>query len=324
MTRQLLREKLLATNLFIENHYFEQYLDLVFGLDRKSISEVSYTEKHHILPRAYYEHNHIPLDSSPDNLIILSYADHCKAHYLMYFCTLDYLKRANEHAVHYIQKMVLRLSANAVLKPDLPEYTLLQTYMDEIIEDPDSRYWSISEIEILKKYYEIEGAKVYKRFKNKSRSTCQHKANSLGLFAPKAAWSEAELGILKQYYPSEGSKVYKRIPPRTEQACIGMARKLQLNHSRKWEPEEINVLQQFYYEEGSNVFLRLPNRTKATCVMKAKELGLVHKNTWTEEQLAILKMYYPQEGAAVSIRVNKPKESCRQKASKLGLKYKGD
>ena len=108
MTRQSLREKLLSTNLFIENDFFEQYLDLI-SVENNSLKQ-GYTEKHHILPRAYYEHEHIPLDSSQANLIILTYADHCKAHYLMYFCTLDYLKNDNAHAVHYIQKMFLKIS----------------------------------------------------------------------------------------------------------------------------------------------------------------------------------------------------------------------
>ena len=322
MTRQLLRENLLQTMLFIENGFFEDYLDLV--LEKQNLQEVGYTEKHHILPRAYYEHEHIPVDSSQTNLITLSYADHCKAHYLLYFCTLGYLKNANANAVHYIHKMLLKLSERAVLTPTQADFDLLQSYMDKIIDDPYSRYWSAHELSILKQYYGVEGAKVSKRFKNKTRATCLHKASSLGLSAPTTAWSDQELAILNQYYPLEGGKVYKRIPPRTEQACVGMAKKLQLTHSRKWEQEEIIILQQFYPEEGSAVFLRLPNRTKATCVMKAKELGLTHKSSWTKEQLDILKMYYPQEGALVGMRINKSREACRQKASKLGLKYKGD
>lgn len=46
MTKQELKIKLLQTNLFIDNSYLQDYLDLV----NNSTIE-GYTEKHHILPR---------------------------------------------------------------------------------------------------------------------------------------------------------------------------------------------------------------------------------------------------------------------------------
>ena len=75
-TKLELKVKLLNTDLFLDNEYLDQYLDLV--LEKKQNS--GYTEKHHILQRNYFKKNKIPIDNSEDNLITLAYCDHCKAH----------------------------------------------------------------------------------------------------------------------------------------------------------------------------------------------------------------------------------------------------
>ena len=68
-----LKETLLATKCFVNNEYLEQYLNLVN--DSKTG-----TELHHILPRSYFKDLGISVDNSEQNLVRLSFADHCKAH----------------------------------------------------------------------------------------------------------------------------------------------------------------------------------------------------------------------------------------------------
>ena len=67
------KEKLLATNCFIDNEYLDEYLKLID-------SSTAGTEVHHILPRSYFKDLGISVDNSEQNLVQLSFADHCKAH----------------------------------------------------------------------------------------------------------------------------------------------------------------------------------------------------------------------------------------------------
>ena len=74
--KNVLKQKLLNTELFLDNEYLDEYINLVLS---NNIT-IGYTEKHHILQRNYFKKSGLPLDNSPDNLITLSYCDHCKAH----------------------------------------------------------------------------------------------------------------------------------------------------------------------------------------------------------------------------------------------------
>lgn len=45
--------------------------------------------KHHIVPKCWFKVNNLPVDNSDDNLVLLTYEDHCKVHKLMTLCTDD-------------------------------------------------------------------------------------------------------------------------------------------------------------------------------------------------------------------------------------------
>lgn len=76
LAKEDLKNKLLKTDLFIDNEYLDQYLDLV--LNKKL--NLGYTEKHHILQRSYFKKNKLPIDNTDNNVVNLLYCDHCKAH----------------------------------------------------------------------------------------------------------------------------------------------------------------------------------------------------------------------------------------------------
>ena len=76
MTKQALKSKLLATGYFINNSFLDQYIDLVTN----SLVNNCYSEYHHILQKQYFRLINMPIDNSAENLKLLSYADHCKAH----------------------------------------------------------------------------------------------------------------------------------------------------------------------------------------------------------------------------------------------------
>ena len=51
IAKEYLKAKLLATNLFIDNSYLDDYLTLVYSYDT-SLS-IGYSEVHHVIPVSY-------------------------------------------------------------------------------------------------------------------------------------------------------------------------------------------------------------------------------------------------------------------------------
>lgn len=291
--KNVLKQKLLNTGLFLDNEYLDEYINLVLS---NNIT-IGYTEKHHILQRNYFKKSGLPLDNSPDNLITLSYCDHCKAHWLLYFCTTDYLKKANEASIRYIVEMYKVLTGKDRNKFEFNDYDfqLLQSYMTSIVNDENSRYWTEAEVDYLKKNYcgYGTGPKCAK-YLNKPINLVNEKARLLGLSKNCPDWTEAEIEILYKYYPIEGDKVYLRIPLHSKDACRGKAKQLKIRtKNHYWTDKETQILKINYPLAGPvGCSKLLPGRTPNKCAHKAARLGLAYENNpqkvWTESKLAIL------------------------------------
>ena len=63
----MLKQRLLNTGLFVDNEYLDKCIFLIEeGL---SVGYIKYkTHKHHIIPRAYYRYNNLPVDNSDNNI----------------------------------------------------------------------------------------------------------------------------------------------------------------------------------------------------------------------------------------------------------------
>lgn len=290
--KNVLKQKLLNTGLFLDNEYLDEYINLVLS---NNIT-IGYTEKHHILQRNYFKKSGLPLDNSPDNLITLSYCDHCKAHWLLYFCTTGYLKKANEASIRYIVEMYKVLTGKDINKFEFNDYDfqLLQSYMTSVVNDENSRYWTEAEVDYLKKNYcgYGTGPKCAK-YLNKPINLVNEKARLLGLSKNCPDWTEAEIEILYKYYPIEGDKVYLRIPLHSKDACRGKAKQLKIRtKNHYWTPDEISILKLNFPLVGPTGCSKLLNRNKTECKHKADRLGLIYTNNpqkvWTDEKLKLL------------------------------------
>ena len=299
--KNVLKQKLLNTGLFLDNEYLDEYINLVLS---NNIT-IGYTEKHHILQRNYFKKSGLPLDNSPDNLITLSYCDHCKAHWLLYFCTTGYLKKANEASIRYIVEMYKVLTGKDRNKFEFNDYDfqLLQSYMTSIVNDENSRYWTEAEVDYLKKNYcgYGTGPKCAK-YLNKPINLVNEKARLLGLSKNCPDWTEAEIEILYKYYPIEGDKVYLRIPLHSKDACRGKAKQLKIRtKNHYWTPDEISILKLNFPLVGPTGCSKLLNRNKTECKHKADRLGLIYTNNpqkvWTDEKLKLL---LENKGAGIS------------------------
>lgn len=86
MSKQELKNKLLATEVFIDNEYLDQYCELIISnLNQEKIK--CQTQGHHIVPKCYFISNELNIDNSEENLINLLYKDHILAHYYLCLCT---------------------------------------------------------------------------------------------------------------------------------------------------------------------------------------------------------------------------------------------
>lgn len=77
-----LRDRLLATNLFTENEYFEKYVSLIEA-NRNTKTQRCKTQKHHIVPNIAFKLYNWPDANAKDNLVVLLYKDHILAHYYL-------------------------------------------------------------------------------------------------------------------------------------------------------------------------------------------------------------------------------------------------
>ena len=63
-------EKLLSTNVFLDNEYLLKYIDLI---ENNKTIRSNITQDHHIIPKVYFKLNNLPVDDSDANLVTLTY-----------------------------------------------------------------------------------------------------------------------------------------------------------------------------------------------------------------------------------------------------------
>ena len=80
-----LKNKLLALDIVDDNDYLDKYCELILT-NTATKKEKFKTQKHHIIPRAYFALNNIKLDNSLENIVNLYFKDHILAHYFLALC----------------------------------------------------------------------------------------------------------------------------------------------------------------------------------------------------------------------------------------------
>lgn len=111
MLNNLKQELLGLDTLFIDNEYLDLYCSLIITRGQ-STTVKGLTEKHHIIQRAYYKQNNLPINNSKNNLVILTHHDHCLAHYYLCLCTKTPYTYLNEHAFVKMVKIKNRFEFN--------------------------------------------------------------------------------------------------------------------------------------------------------------------------------------------------------------------
>ena len=86
MKKEEIKEKLLSTNLFINNEWLDKYCELI-EINENTKKEKYKTQSHHIVPKCCYKYLFLKIDNSKENRVNLLYKDHILAHYYLCLCT---------------------------------------------------------------------------------------------------------------------------------------------------------------------------------------------------------------------------------------------
>lgn len=81
-----LKDRLLETDVFEDNEYLDKYCELILN-NLFTIRKTYKTQRHHIIPKSYYNWKKLPIDNSSKNLVNLLYKDHVVAHCYLVLCS---------------------------------------------------------------------------------------------------------------------------------------------------------------------------------------------------------------------------------------------
>ena len=269
-----LKETLLATKCFVDNEYLVQYLNLV------NSSEAG-TELHHILPRSYFKDLGISVDNSEQNLVRLSFADHCKAHWLLYYCTTGKLKKASQASFVLMTKAFLKINSMT----DPINYNLLQQKWEEFKNDSSTDFFSAEEEQfIIQNYDKLSHKQLALKLNRTVHSICQ-KATTLGLRTRQLNWwTEEEVQFLIKNNDKLTVKQLAEQLGKTFSGVMGKRRELGLTKNLKdyaWTQEDEQWLLENYAKLGRKKCAEILRRRASATQYHASYLGL------REDQIAI-------------------------------------
>ena len=210
-----MKQILLNTGIFIDNKYLNSYVKLI----SKQPKIKGYAEWHHIIPVSYYaklynlqsgksgRHKVEAIADADINnkKVLLSYADHCKAHWLLSKCLVDEYAGANATAfllmVRVINEDLSISKKDFLIKNGLTrqEYNSIQNKINEA-KDLNPRYWKKEDLDFLaenyKKYSLDELAKKLGRTKTSLKNVAQIK----GIDRRRVFWTDERIEQLRHLY----------------------------------------------------------------------------------------------------------------------------
>lgn len=250
---------LLATGSFIDNTYLCEYIDLI----TKQHDVSSYMEKHHVIPVAYYKykydvdtrkHRHEAeryANADPSNmLVLLSFAEHCKAHWLLFKCTTDKLALANSAAFFKQISILERINNKIFLNKKTriidvgltdQEYEQLQQYALEV-KAAGNLFWSSDQDEWLRQNRYLYTAKQCAEHLGKTEKAVLCRCNKLGL--KKVWYTEEDNAQLLEYSRTHTAKECAEYFGTSEPNIIKRWRDLGFSKTFKWDDEKDNWLRE--------------------------------------------------------------------------------
>lgn len=267
---------LLATGSFIDNEYLDLYIKLITS----SHEVVSYMEKHHVIPVAYYKHKYNIdtrthrreadkyANADVDNAcVLLSFANHCKAHWLLIKCTTAELSASNAAAffrqiagLRCIDNKIFRKQHSRIYDTGLTkeEYTWLQRHAEEArLNAARCITWTPEQDDWLKQNRPKHTAKYCAEYLDKTEKAVLCRCTQLGI---KREWQSEE----------ENAKLLEYSKTHTAQECadyFGVSKHLII---KRWR--ELGFSKTFKWDAEKDTWLR-ENDSKYTVAELAEQLG---------------------------------------------------
>lgn len=264
----MLKSYLLSLGCFIDNEYLDEYLSFVE--QSFSIPNNTYTEKHHVIPRSYYNSDYSKLVPSEDislsdpynRLVELTYSDHFYAHWLLYNCTISKLKTSNA-------KAIIAMSG----KPNILSFskeTIKQT-CTEIKRNLDF-YWSSEDDAKLTDLYNANTSyKAMASILHKTPGAVRTRVTILKLSS--RTWTTEEETWLKLNYADLGKDACAQYLNRTPGSIEHKINKLKIS-TRIWSNEDTAWLIANYANTPISTCAEFLNRSCSSITSKAHSLNL--------------------------------------------------
>lgn len=132
------KDELLATGYFVENEYFDKYLELVES--NKNTQEKKFrTNNHHILPYHYFINNGLQVDNSSKNIVTLQFKDHLLAHFYLSGCTKGRYKYWNLYSIFLMSGHTFSLEDEESVRNLYERIDYTKIYEEAITAAPNHR-----------------------------------------------------------------------------------------------------------------------------------------------------------------------------------------
>jgi len=292
LQKQLLKQLLVNTYDFIDNNYLDEYIKLV--TEKQTFS--NYTEKHHIIPVNWYklkfncqsrrEAERYAKDDKNNILVELLFKDHCKAHYLLYFCTMNEIKYGN--AIAYLQ--MINVEATRDTKKDLPiltaaEYNKLQKDFEQIKNDPDSKFLSDTELQFIKENVQKLGTTKCAEILQRPAGVIIHTAVSNNWMLSgkcQVYWTDTQKQWLKENITKYSRQECAKFLGKTEASVHAMEQRLHISGSRistvKWSSEDDIWLVTNYKLKTIDELIEYLHRSSYAIRARLRTLGITSVN----------------------------------------------
>lgn len=285
---------LLATGSFIDNNYLDDYISLI----NKPHEIFPYMENHHVIPVAYYKHKY-NIDTHKhrreatryanadiqNEQILLSFADHCKAHWLLFKCTTGQLAIANSVAffrqtagLRCIDEKIFRKQRDRIFDTGLTksEYDWLQQQATEV--KTNLKYtitWTPEQDEWLKQNRPKYTAKYCAEYLGKTEKAVLCRCTQLGI---KRKWqSEEENTKLLEYSKNHTARECAEYFGVSEHLIIKRWRELGFSKNFKWTEDKDKWLRENDPKYSFDELAEILGTTKPSIMNRRCVLGITRR-----------------------------------------------
>ncbi len=140
-----IKNYLLKSEAVVEGSELDEYVD--FLTDHQTQINSGITNVHHIVPRSHQRNSGEAEDNSKDNLVILTYEDHIRAHYYLYCCCVPSLKDQMRYTFLAMTDFSCEMVPEALVS--LERYSQLRQEWQEWRNSPEYKKWHAESVRSL-------------------------------------------------------------------------------------------------------------------------------------------------------------------------------